>query len=834
MRLLASIAQDLRLAARQARRTPVVSGVALLSLALGIGANVAIFSLVNALMLRSLPVHDPERLVILGRMDGFGSGGSASTSFTHPQFEYLRDHQATFSAVIATGFARFNLNAGGEARIVPGLYVNASFLDALGITPVLGRKFSADDDRRGGGPDGPVAILNHGFWQREYGGDPSIVGRTVTLDGHAFTIIGVTPQEFFGVRVGLTFDVMIPIGSEPIIRGAESSFGRPSSWWLSVFARLTPGVSRPDAEGRLNAIVPSMRESTMPPTYTGTDRENYLRERFVLDPAAAGISALRDRYSRPLFVLLGIVALVLTIACANMANLLMAQAAARRRELAIRLSLGARRAELVRQLLTESLTLSMLGAVAGLVLAIWGSRAIVSALTTRTNGVALDLTMDWRVFAFTAAVGMATGLLFGVIPAFRGTGLAPVDSLRDHSRGVAAGGSRFSPSSMLVALQIALSFMLVFGSILFVRTLVGLTTQTTGFQSSGILLGTIDLRRTGAPPEGRARLYEQVREAVAAVPGVESAAASFVTPLSGSTWMLRVEVPGFTGDTTRGMMFNAVSHDYFKTFGTPIVAGRDFTSADVAGRQRVMIVNEAFARKFFAGANPIGRTFTLEGIGRNPQPRQVEIVGLVGDAKYQALRETPLPTMYGAFAQQDSISTSNRLAIRTTHDPWNSRNAVLQAIAGVNKDVVVDLRAFEEDVRAGILQESLVASLSAFFGGLALLLAALGLYGVMSYAVARRRNEIGIRVALGAAPGKVVQMVLNQVATITLLGISIGAVAAIGSGRFVNAMLFNLATTDRTIIVLTTLTLAAAAAIAGYLPARRAARIDPMTALRED
>jgi predicted permease len=361
-----------------------------------------------------------------------------------------------------------------------------------------------------------------------------------------------------------------------------------------------------------------------------------------------------------------------------------------------------------------------------------------------------------------------------------------------------------------------------------------LTTQATGFHTSGILLGTVDLRRTGAPPEARARLYEQVREAVAAVPGVASAAAAFVTPLSGSTWMLRVEVPGFTGDTTLGTMFNAVTPDYFKTFGTPIIAGRDFSPADAAGRQRVMIVNEAFARKFFAGANPIGRTFTVEGIGRNPQPRLVEIVGLVADAKYQALRETPFPTMYGAFAQQDAISTSNRLAIRTTHDPWSSRGAVLQAIAGIGKDVVVDVRAFDEDVRAGILQERLVAALSAFFGGLALLLAALGLYGVMSYAVARRKNEIGIRMALGAEPANVIGLVLRHVAAITAVGIIAGVAGAIGIGRFVNTLLFNLATSDGTMIAVTAVTLVAAAAIAGYLPARRAARIDPMTALRDD
>lgn len=825
---------DLRLAARQAARTPVVSAVALLSLALGIGANVAIFSLVNALMLRSLPVHQPERLVLLGREDGYGANGSASTSFTHPQFEYLRDHQQVFSGVATMGFARFNLGTGNEARIVPGLYVNASLLDLLGVTPIIGRGFTAIDDRRGGGPDGPVAMLNHGFWQHEFGGNPAVIGRTVSLDGHAFTVIGVTPPDFFGIRVGLSFDVMVPIGNEPVIRGAESSFGRATSWWLTVIARLAPGQTIEDAEAQLNALVPGMRVATMPPTYQGQDREKYLTEHFVISPAAAGISSLRERYSRPLLVLLGIVALVLAIACANMANLLLAQSVSRRRELAVRVSLGATRTQLVRQLLTESMVLSTAGTLAGLAVAYWGSRALVMLLTTRTNAVVLDVSMDWRVFAFTAIVGVLTGLLFGVVPAIRGTGVTPADTLRDHARGIV--GGRMTASSALVAVQIALSFVLVFGSVLFVRTLIGLTGQATGFDAQpSILLGAVDLRRTGAAPDARGRWFEQVRDAVAAIPGVESAAMSFVTPLSGSTWMLQADVPGFPAvGRERSTMFNAVTDNYFKTFGTPLLAGRDFTSGDTAGRPRVMIVNAAFARKFFAGANPVGRTFTLEGYGRTPTPRLVEIVGLVADAKYQALREQALPTMYGPFAQADSMSTSNRLAIRTVGSPWDSRAAIVQAIAAVHKDIVVDLRTFDEDLNAGILQERLVAYLSAFFGGLALLLAALGLYGVMSYTVTRRRNEIGIRIALGAEPQRVIALVVRNVAVITAIGLIVGAAGAIGTGRFINALLFNLAASDRTMIAITAVTLALAAAVAGYLPARRAARIDPMAALREE
>ena len=830
MGFVSSLGRDLKFALRQMRQTPIVSGVALLSLAMGIGANVAIFSLVNALILKALPIHEPERLVQLQL--AHPNARANTTSFTNPQWEYLRDHEEIFTGAAAVGYARFNLNATGESRLIPGLYVSGRFLDTLGLTPILGRGFTAEDDRRGAEP---IAILSYGFWQREFGGDRGVLGRTVSLDGNAFTIVGVTPQEFFGVRVGTTFDVMVPLANEAIIRGAESSLDRRSSWWLSMFARLAPGQTVAQAESRLRALQPQLREGTMPQDWRPQDQQTYFSDPFSLLPAATGISTLRDRYSRPLYVLLGIVGLVLTIACANMANLLLAQSVARRRELAVRLSLGAGRRQLMRQLLVESIMLSLAGAAAGLVIAAWGSRALVAMLTTRTNFTFLDLTMDWRVFGFTAAVGIATGLLFGVFPALRGTAVAPADALRDHSRGIVSGGGRLNVGHGLVALQVALSFVLVFGSTLFVRTLVGLTTQGMGFASDRVLIAAVDLRRTKAEESARLTLFQQTRDAVAAVPGVEAAAATFVTPVSGSTWGLRVTVPGFDRpETERGSLFNAVTPDYFRAMRTPILTGRDFTAGDAANRPPVTIVNEAFAKKFFYGQNPVGKTFTWERFGRERKDRQFEVVGLVADTKYRTLREEPQPTFYAPIAQMEDLATSMRFVVKTTGEPWSSREAILHAISGVNKEIAVEFRTLDEDLGAAVMQERLIASLSAFFGGLALLLAALGLYGVMSYSVTRRRNEIGIRMALGAEPQNVVGLVLKHVALITTAGLLVGIAGAVGTGRFINSLLFNLATYDRTMIVVTTATLAAAAAIAGYLPARRASRIDPMTALREE
>jgi putative ABC transport system permease protein len=825
-----SIAGDLRVALRQAQRTPIVSTVALLSLALGIGANVAIFSLVNALILKPLPVHDPERLVLIGLERYMGT----DRSLTNPMWEYLRDHQTVLPGVAAYGSPRFNLSTGGETRPAEGLFVSGRFFETLGVTPHVGRVLTDTDDRRGGGAAGPVAVLSYAFWQRAYDGQPDVIGKPIVLDGHPFTIVGVSQPGFVGVQIGRAFDVAAPLGTEPVIRGGDSALDRRSTWWLTVVGRLAPGQTIDQAQARLRAFQPQLRQATLPPDWRAADLALYLNEPITLLSGGTGISPLRDRYSRPLYVLLGIVALVLMIACANMANLLLAQSVSRRKEIAVRLSLGASRWRLVRQLLTESVMLSAIGAAAGLVIASWGSQAIVSLLSTRTQVVAINLTMDWRVCAFTTLVGLLTGLLFGVAPAFRGTSLTPADALRDHSRGVVSGGARLQFGHGLVALQVALSFVLVFGASLFVRTLVALTTQTMGFESSQVLVGNVDVRGTNAAPEERLRIFTAVRDALASLPGVEAAATSLITPISGSTSNQEINVPGYGANSRRGVLFNAVSPGYFGAMSTPLLAGRDFADTDRVGTPNVVLVNEAFAQTYFGNENPVGRTFTIVGFNLKNPDRVVEIVGMVANAKYQRLREAAQPVMYGAFAQQPALSSAVRVVMRTTGPPMESRNAVVDAIAGVHKDISVTTKGLDEDLGANVLQERLVATLSGFFGGLALLLAALGLYGVMSYTVTRRRNEIGIRMALGAEPRNVVALVLKNVALITVAGLMVGAAAAVGTGRFINALLYNLAASDRTMIVVTAITLAAAAALAGYLPARRAARIDPMTALREE
>jgi putative ABC transport system permease protein len=825
---------DIRLAIRSLRATPIVSIVAALSLALGIGANTAIFSLVDSLVLRALPVEDPQRLVIL---NDSATRGMFDSSWTYATWDNLRQRASPFDAAFAWSTQRFNMASGGEIQPVAGVYVSGGYFQGLGVPALIGRMIAPEDDVRSGGRDGAVAVLSYAFWQRQFGGAADVLGRTLTLERVPFTIVGVTPPDFFGADVGRTFDVAVPFGDEPLIRGAESGLDRRSMWWLTVMLRLKPGMSLDAATTTIRGVQPQVREASMPQDWLPSLQADFLKDAFVLTPAAAGTSSLRASYRRPLLTILVVVALVLLVACANIANLLLARATARRHELSVRLALGAPRWRLARQLLVESLVLSAAGAAIGLLVAAWGSRAIVAQLSTQVNAVALDLSLDWRVLGFTAAVTTATALLFGTAPAFRAARVAPIEALKEHGRG-GIGDRRVNLASGLVVAQVALSLVLIVAAGLFVRTFERLANQRLGFDRDRVLVLNVNAMRSAVASDARPDLFARLTAAAADVPAVAHASASVVTPVSGMTWNFRVNVPGAPqlSDRDRTALVNMVTPGFFATYGTRIIAGRDIDARDTAKSPHVALVNEAFAKRFFPGRTPVGGVIEFpSGTAQQTPPSQ--IVGVVEDAVYRNLREPIRPTMYQPLAQYDDrrfpLTTASISVRAAAGSPVLLAHGVAAAISAVDRDVAFTVRPLADQVRSSLVQERIVALLAGFFGLLALLLAGLGLYGVTTYAVTRRRTEIGIRMALGAAPAGVVRLVLVRVALLVAVGVAVGAGVSLWASRFVAALLFGLEPRDPATLAGAAAVLATVGAIAGWLPAHRASRIDPADVLRD-
>jgi putative ABC transport system permease protein len=818
---------DLRNALRALRATPVVTTVTVLSLALGIGANTAIFSLVNDLLLRTLPVRDPQQLVMLDK-----------GSWTNPIWEQIRDRQREcFNSAMAWSSTRFDLARGGAAEFVEGILASGGFFEVLGVPAILGRTFQLSDDRRGGGPDGPVAVISYSFWQRHFGGAPDAIGRTIALNRVTFAIIGVTPPGFFGPQTGRAFDVAIPIGAEPLLHGKESWLDRRSTWWLSIMARLKAGQSMKDAENRLRAIQPQIREATLPTDWRSEDLKSYLREGFELIAAAGGSSSLRRRYGTPLMTMMVIVALVLIIACANIANLFLARAAGRRHELSLRIALGASRVRLAAQLLAESLLLAAVGAALGMLVAKWGASLLVRQLSTERNTIFLDLAADWRVLLFTTALAVSTALLFGTAPAIRAARVEPIEALKSHGRGFAGEGRRVV-SNPLVVVQVAFSLVLIVAGGLFLRTFSGLSNLRLGFDRDPVMIVRMDAQKCAVEPSRRPSLFQRVRDSVAVLPGVSHAAVSVVTPVSGSTWNNLLEFPDGTplSERERIANMNLLSPDWFATYGTSMLAGRDFDTHDLPGSTPVVIINKAFAKKYFGGANPIGRTF--RNVGRpGKQTPLWEIVGLVEDSVYRSLREPLSPTFYLPFAQwvDEYMPGDASLSVRAAGGrPELLVKTVTEAITSVDKDLSLTFMPLSDQIDSSLVQERLVAMLAGFFGTLALLLAGIGLYGVTAYSVGRRRREIGIRIALGAVPASVVRMVVGRVALLVGLGIVLGAAVSTWASQFVEKLLFGLKPRDPLTLVGAAAVLAAIGAVAGWLPAHRATRIEPAEVLREE
>jgi predicted permease len=820
---------DLRSALRALVSTPIVSLVAVVSLALGIGANTAIFSILDSLLLRSLPVGEPARLVQVWQ------GPSEAT--TYPVWDEIRRRPEQFGGFAAWGTARFDLAQTGQTDMVDGLWASGRLFDVLRVPAIVGRTLRDDDDRRGGGPEGPVAVISYAFWQRRFGGAADVVGKTLTLNRVQvpFRIIGVTAAGFFGPVVGRSYDVAIPIGAEPLFNPGESALDSRSSWWLRLVGRLAPGQTIESLTSALRDVQPRIREATLPPLYSKEELLGYLREPFSLQPAATGVSSLRARYQRPLVVLMVIVAMVLVVACANVANLQLARAEARRHELSVRRALGASRFRLARQLLTESLLLSVAGAALGLVVARWGSRLLVSQFSTSVSTAFLDLPLDWRLLGFATGVAVATAVLFGTVPALRAARSDANEALRD-GRGSIGSGRRVVGHTLVVA-QIGLSLALVVAAGLFVRSFASLATLDTGFDTDRLLAVRVTAPPGAVAPDAAVAFFDRVRDAAASVPGVERVAVSTLVPLGGSTTAYRIEVPEGPplAPSNRLVSVNFVGPGWFDAFGTPLIAGRDFGAQDRTGAPLVIIVNQKLARRFFGGQSPLGRQVRIQGGGFTSV---ADIVGVVGDAVYRDLREPLPPTMYipvTQFARQSHHQMASAISVllrSASGSPAAIAPGVVAAITKLDPTLSLSVRTVRDQVDAALTQERLVAMLAGFFGVLALLLAGIGVYGVTAYGVHRRRTELGLRMALGAAPAGVLRLVLRRVALLTGLGVLAGGAASFWAARFVGGLLYGLEPRDPSTFAAAAAVLALVGLLAGAIPAWRAARVDPSVVLR--
>jgi predicted permease len=640
----------------------------------------------------------------------------------------------------------------------------------------------------------------------------------------------VTPPQFFGVEVGRTFDVALPICSERFTR-VNSGLDKPDVWFLGVFGRLKPDWTRERATAQLAAISPNLFQSTLPPKYKPEDAKNYLGFKLAAFPAGTGVSSLRRDYETPLWMMLATTALVLVIACANLANLMLARATAREREIAVRLAIGASRWRVIRQLLAESLLLSALGGVGGVVVARWLSRFLVTLMTTESNRLFVELPIDWRMFAFTASLAVLTCLIFGVTPAIRATAGEPGAAMKAGSRGSTDSRERFGLRRGLVVVQVALSMVLVVGALLFVRSLRNLLILDAGFRQDGVLIVGLDLRGANIPPEGLRNAFDGVTRRLAAIPGVDAAAEAFIIPVSGSGWNNRIVIDG--APRKDNVNFNAIGPGYFRTLATPMLAGRDFNEHDTANSAKVAIVSETFARKFFGGQNPVGKRFQVEE-GAGVERPAIEIVGFVKDAKYTNLREDFTPIAFLAAAQEKELTPSLQIAVRSALPLTALTAQVSAAVLAQYPSTVLDFQTMNTMVRDSLMRERLMAMLSGFFGLLAGLLATIGLYGVMAYMVERRRNEIGIRMALGAGRGAVVAMVMREAMTLLVAGLVVGGLAAVGAARWASTLLFGLKPSDPLTLIIAIAALSTVAALASYIPAWRASRLEPTAALREE
>jgi predicted permease len=825
-RRMESAFQDLRFALRTLRKSPAFTATAIFTLALGIGANTAIFQLLDAVRLRSLPVADPVSLVRV-QIKGFQGFGwyENYSALSSPLWERIKAQQGAFSGFFAWNSTQYAIEQEDHVRIVRGMWVSGEMFPVLGIVPVRGRLFTPEDDRPDCGISG--AVISYGLWQSEFGGKDPIIGSNIAIFGHPTPVIGVTPPGFFGLEVGKEFEVALPACTYTAYIPGDGTLKRPDTFWLQVMGRLKPGWSLQKASAQLEAASPGIFEATVPSGYSAPMLDSYRNFRLAAYPGRNGVSTASETYDTSLWLLLGTTGLVLLIACANLANLLLARASAREKEIAVRLALGASAGRVREQLLLESLVLAAMGSILGIGLASFLSRTVVRMLSTERDPFYLATNIDWRVLTFTALVAFSTCLLFGLAPALRSSRTEPGAVLKSGGRGMTAGRRKFSFQQTLVVSQIAFSLVLLAGALLFVRSFWNLMTLDPGFRETGILRAYLNFRRLDLPPERYETFKHELLEQIRSIPVVESAATSTHVPLDGSFFSLDLHIGGTEGSSK----FTWVSPGYFRTMEIPFVAGRDFTDRDTTQSHPVAIVNETYVRQFLGGGNPVGKTFRTIAEPHYPET-EYEIVGMVKDTKYGGLREAISPETFVPAQQYPEKVFLTNAFIRFSSPPGAVISAVREKLGPLYPEMKIVYYIFHTEIENGLVRERLMALLSGFFGALAALLATIGLYGVISYIIAMRRNEIGIRMALGASRQDVIAIVLRQTLGLLGLGVFIGLLLTIAATSGARALLYGLEPSDPMSLLGAALFLSVVALAASFLPAYRATRHDPMKALR--
>ncbi len=833
-----ALLQDFRYALRGLSRSPAFAAAAVATLALGIGANAAIFALVDRVMLRLLPVRAPRELVLLRspgpRQGHTWSDGDDAFSFSYPMYRDLRDGNEVFAGLLGTFPFAASVAAGGTTERASGELVTGNYFGVLGVVPELGRVFAQDDDRTPGAH--PLAVLSHGYWVRRFGSDPSILNKTVVVNGQSLTVVGVAHAAFSGVQPGRRADLFVPLAMKASMTPLQETLDNPKEYWLQMIGRLKPGLTRKAAEASLAATYRPLLEALLPQmsNWDDTRKKEFLSRRIELAPGGVGRANLRQGFGTPLLSLMGMVGLVLLIACSNLAGLLAARGVARQREYGIRLAIGANPGQLLRQSVVECLTFSIAGGALGLALAAWTLSALLSAFPPDADLRQVAVSVDPRVIGFAAALAVAAGVLFGVGPAYRASRLDPARTLRGQSRGASsAGREAIRTRGWLVTAQVALTLVLLVAAGLFTKSLANLGRVDLGFKPDNVLTFSVAPDSNGYVPERTAQFARRLSETLAASPGIRSVSAAEVASMTGSDETTNVRTSGPANEQTKGIRVwrNHVGPEYFSTLGIPLVAGREFRFEDDLRAAPVAVVNETMARRFFPGRSAIGERL---GIGRGEEAPSVEIVGVVRDAKSGLVGEEEHPFAFTPYLQDPTLG-SLTFYLRGEVPPDRLAPAARAAVAGLDPQLpVFDVKTLTAQIRESLLTERLIFILSVAFGGLAALLAAIGIYGVLAFSVAERRREIGVRMALGADPATVRRLVLSEVGRFLVVGAAVGLPAAWALARVIESILFGVKAADPLVFAFGLALMAAVALVAGYLPARRAAKIDPLDALRGD